>query len=198
MNNKKTYGKGNSYQRRYTKSFDHINSNGYSPSSQISKSLMTLQNLRENPQIIKPIKISYSRREVKKAQKLFIIVVFFMLCWIPLYTYNTVQAFCLKCRPPFEILVDSLIILSHINSVGSPFLYAFHMKDFREALRRLLCHCILQPRRFRDVRRQELLNMHHRRIVNINDFLATSTNNTPEISPNLSLDRIGNRLGFVH
>lgn len=101
-------------------------------------------------------KMSYSRREVKKAQKLFVIVVFFMLCWIPLYTSNTVLAFCNQCSPPSATLLDYLIILSHINSAGSPFLYAFHMKDFRDALHRLICKGAINKQKIRELRREEL------------------------------------------
>ncbi|KAH9404001.1 G-protein coupled receptor [Tyrophagus putrescentiae] len=99
-------------------------------------------------------KLSYSRRE---AQKLFIIVVFFMICWLPLYTSNTVQAICHHCPTPSNTWLDVLIILSHINSAGSPFLYAFHMKDFRQALRRLICKGAINKHKLRDLRREELL-----------------------------------------
>ena len=112
-------------------------------------------------------KLSYSRREVKKAQKLFFIVVFFMLCWLPLYTSNTIQAFCHHCPTPSTSWLDFLIILSHINSAGSPFLYAFHMKDFRQALRRLICKGAINKRKLRDLRREELFSISGRRQCNI-------------------------------
>ncbi|XP_027196098.2 tyramine receptor Ser-2-like [Dermatophagoides pteronyssinus] len=104
-------------------------------------------------------KLSYSRREVKKAQKLFIIVLFFMVCWIPLYTSNAFEAFCPQCPKLPASVLDFLIILSHINSAGSPFLYAFHMKDFRQALRRLICKGAFNQRKLRDLRREELFNV---------------------------------------
>ncbi|EEC04495.1 serotonin receptor, putative [Ixodes scapularis] len=65
------------------------------------------------------------------------VVIFFMICWFPLYTLNCVKAFCAHCDPP-QWVFDSLIILSHLNSALNPFLYAYRMKDFREALQRLL------------------------------------------------------------
>ncbi|KAH7638193.1 7 transmembrane receptor -like protein [Dermatophagoides farinae] len=104
-------------------------------------------------------KLNYSRREVKKAQKLFIIVLFFMICWIPLYTSNAFEAFCPQCPKLPASILDFLIILSHINSAGSPFLYAFHMKDFRQALRRLICKGAFNQRKLRDLRREELFNI---------------------------------------
>ncbi|KAK3914458.1 Adenosine receptor A2a, partial [Frankliniella fusca] len=67
------------------------------------------------------------KREVKATQNLSIIVLFFVLCWFPLYTINCVQAFCPQCVVPPAIL-DCCIILSHLNSAGNPLLYAYHLK----------------------------------------------------------------------
>ncbi|XP_065075059.1 uncharacterized protein AdoR isoform X2 [Ochlerotatus camptorhynchus] len=77
------------------------------------------------------------KREVKATQNLSIIVLFFMICWIPLYTINCIVAFCRDCQiPPFLMLF--CIILSHLNSAVNPLLYAYHLKDFRAALRNLI------------------------------------------------------------
>lgn len=77
------------------------------------------------------------KREVKATQNLAIIVLFFIICWIPLYTINCVKAFCKDCEIS-QTLTNSCIILSHLNSSFNPFLYAYHLKDFRVALRSLL------------------------------------------------------------
>jgi len=81
------------------------------------------------------------KREVKATQNLSIIVLFFIVCWIPLYTINCVQAFCPDCNIPLE-LTNFCIILSHANSALNPLLYAYHLRDFRAALKSLLC-CVL-------------------------------------------------------
>jgi hypothetical protein len=78
------------------------------------------------------------KREVKATQNLSIIVLFFIICWIPLYTINCVQAFCQDCIIPLE-LTNFCIILSHANSAVNPLLYAYHLRDFRAALKSLLC-----------------------------------------------------------
>lgn len=80
------------------------------------------------------------RREVKAAQNLAIIVLFFIICWIPLYTINCIKAFCPSCDPPLP-LTNFCIILSHLNSAVNPLLYAYHLRDFRAALRNMLCPC---------------------------------------------------------
>ncbi|KAL0118811.1 hypothetical protein PUN28_009463 [Cardiocondyla obscurior] len=74
------------------------------------------------------------KREVKATQNLSRIVVFFIVCWFPLYTINCVMAFCPQCEVD-DFLMKFCIILSHINSVGNPLLYAYHLKDFRIALK---------------------------------------------------------------
>ncbi|XP_067211124.1 adenosine receptor A2b-like isoform X2 [Linepithema humile] len=74
------------------------------------------------------------KREVKATQNLSRIVLFFIVCWFPLYTINCVMAFCPQCEVN-DFFLNFCIILSHINSVGNPLLYAYHLKDFRAALK---------------------------------------------------------------
>ncbi|XP_030559006.1 uncharacterized protein LOC115761391 isoform X1 [Drosophila novamexicana] len=77
------------------------------------------------------------KRDVKATQNLSIIVLFFMICWIPLYTINCIKAFCPDCyvHPKLTLFC---IILSHLNSAVNPLLYAYHLKDFRLALKNLM------------------------------------------------------------
>lgn len=77
------------------------------------------------------------KREVKATQNLSIIVLFFMICWFPLYTINCIKAFCPDCFVP-PIVTFFCIILSHLNSAVNPLLYAYHLKDFRAALKVLI------------------------------------------------------------
>lgn len=78
------------------------------------------------------------KREVKATQNLSIIVLFFMICWLPLYTINCIKAFCPDCDIPGKVTLFA-IILSHLNSAVNPLLYAYHLKDFRAALKSLIC-----------------------------------------------------------
>ncbi|XP_065282120.2 adenosine receptor A2b [Dermacentor albipictus] len=77
------------------------------------------------------------KREVRTAKALLSIVLFFMICWFPLYTLNCIKAFCVGCEAPHWVF-DVLIVLSHANSALNPFLYAYRMSDFRNAFKRLL------------------------------------------------------------
>nr|XP_023023546.1 uncharacterized protein LOC111511746 [Leptinotarsa decemlineata] len=84
--------------------------------------------------------------EVKATQNLAIIVLFFMICWFPLYTINCIIAF----KPDFHVnsnVMLSSIILSHLNSVGNPLLYACHLRDFRAAMKNFFLVLFNQPHR---------------------------------------------------
>ncbi|XP_030761547.1 5-hydroxytryptamine receptor 4 [Sitophilus oryzae] len=79
------------------------------------------------------------RNEVRATQNLAIIVLFFMICWIPLYTINCIIAFYKDFQVNSSFML-SCIILSHLNSAGNPLLYAYHLRDFRAALKNFFCN----------------------------------------------------------
>lgn len=81
------------------------------------------------------------KREVKATQNLSIIVIFFMMCWLPLYTINCIKAFCADCYIHPRITFAA-IILSHLNSAVNPLLYAYNLKDFRAAMKTLILKMI--------------------------------------------------------
>lgn len=81
------------------------------------------------------------KREVKATQNLSIIVIFFMMCWLPLYTINCIKAFCAECFIDGRITFAA-IILSHLNSAVNPLLYAYNLKDFRAAMKTLILKMI--------------------------------------------------------
>ncbi|XP_074595626.1 adenosine receptor A2b-like isoform X1 [Brevipalpus obovatus] len=122
---------------------------------------------------------SFNRREVKKARKLAMIVAFFMICWIPLYLSNTIMAFSKESIKTPLWLLDTLIIMSHLNSAINPLLYAYHMKDFREAMKNFLCKCLHRPRGLRDLRRQELRGVSQKHLTSN----STSTSNSKSAWP---------------
>uniref|UniRef100_A0A182W5H5 G-protein coupled receptors family 1 profile domain-containing protein n=1 Tax=Anopheles minimus TaxID=112268 RepID=A0A182W5H5_9DIPT len=76
-------------------------------------------------------------REVKATQNLSVIVLFFMICWMPLHTINCIVAFCPQCHIHAPVMLF-VITLSHLNSALNPLLYAYHLKDFRAALKKLI------------------------------------------------------------
>ncbi|XP_069981533.1 uncharacterized protein AdoR isoform X4 [Penaeus vannamei] len=122
-----------------------------------------------------------NRREVKAAKSLSIIVLFFMFSWFPLYTINCVQAFCHSCTvPPF--IMNVTIILSHLNSAINPLLYAYHMKDFRMAIKMFTLHRILRrPLPHDYVFNRSLVSPHHSTLyrVSVGGALQNTNLHTP-------------------
>ena len=76
--------------------------------------------------------------EVRAAKGIGVIVAVFIISWLPLYTINTMLFFCRACHVPCHI-IDVCIVLSHFNSAWNPALYAWGVRDFRAALRQLVC-----------------------------------------------------------
>ncbi|KAG0693162.1 Adenosine receptor A2a [Chionoecetes opilio] len=145
-----------------------------------------------------------SRREVKAAKSLSIIVLFFFISWFPLYTINCVKKFCHGCDPSSSVMVFT-IILSHLNSAINPFLYAYHMQDFRLALKTFILHNILRrPVALDKTFNRSLASLHHHSImhrVNVNDACLTNlhtprSHNSPASGsplPGMSMDGIRSR-----
>jgi hypothetical protein len=79
-----------------------------------------------------------SASEERAAKGIAIIVALFVISWLPLYTVNTIICFYPEWNVS-ESVFYGLIILSHCNSAWNPGIYAWGMRDFRRALRRLIC-----------------------------------------------------------
>ncbi|KAI5721404.1 hypothetical protein M8J77_020387 [Diaphorina citri] len=101
------------------------------------KQMLIINGTTENNSMLRVLGAA-RKREVKATQNLSIIVLFFIICWMPLYTINFVEAYCTTCKVPLPLL-NSCIILSHLNSALNPLLYAYHLKDFRLALKYVVC-----------------------------------------------------------
>ncbi|XP_050721615.1 uncharacterized protein LOC127001284 isoform X2 [Eriocheir sinensis] len=150
-----------------------------------------------------------SRREVKAAKSLSIIVLFFMISWFPLYTINCVQAFCKECKVS-EGFMFFTIILTHLNSAINPFLYAYHMQDFRLALKSFILHRILRRPADPDLAfNRSLASVHHNTTVhrvNVADSPYLTNLHTPHSHnspvsgsplPGMSVDGIRSRSSTV-
>ncbi|XP_069938097.1 uncharacterized protein [Cherax quadricarinatus] len=149
-------------------------------------------------------------REVKAAKSLSIIVLFFMVSWFPLYTINCVQAFCTDCQVEPNLMFFT-IILSHLNSAINPFLYAYHMKDFRNALKMFILHRLLRrPMDLDYMYGRSLVSQHHHSIYRANMTLPThsssphmaNTQTTPLMSspsplPDTPLDELRSQSSTV-
>ncbi|KAL6097139.1 adora2a [Pungitius sinensis] len=86
------------------------------------------------------------QKEVHAAKSLAIIVGLFALCWLPLHIINCFNYLCRNCGRAHIWVMNIAIILSHANSVVNPFIYAFHILEFRQTFWRILYQRILRQR----------------------------------------------------
>ena len=82
---------------------------------------------------IKPALKSRMSLHRRAAKTLGIIVVLFLICWLPFVILFPIHGFC-ECVP--IRLYDASYWMAYINSTMNPFLYGFN-KDFRKAFMRL-------------------------------------------------------------
>ncbi|XP_078389663.1 adenosine receptor A2a-like [Cetorhinus maximus] len=85
---------------------------------------------------------SAKRSEIQTAKTLFLMVGLFCLCWLPLNVVNSLTYFCPACSlPPW--LANLVVILSHLNSLINPMVYALRKKDFGSALKAVFVRHVL-------------------------------------------------------
>lgn len=96
-------------------------------SSKDSTKSRTSNLTNNNGTMMRLLSSAAQKREVKATQNLSIIVLFFMICWLPLYTINCILAFCPTCEIHPSLTIFG-IVLSHFNSAVNPIMYAYHLK----------------------------------------------------------------------
>nr|XP_020448180.1 adenosine receptor A1-like [Monopterus albus] len=78
----------------------------------------------------------YFGKELKLAKSLAFVLFLFAISWLPLHIVNCITLFCPDCNKPV-ILIYIAIILTHGNSAVNPIVYAFRIKKFRTAFRKI-------------------------------------------------------------
>ncbi|XP_074837600.1 adenosine receptor A1-like [Carettochelys insculpta] len=80
--------------------------------------------------------------ELQTARSLLLLLSIFCVCWLPLHALYCVRLLCPSCRGS-ATLERLAVLLSHLNSLANPLVYAMRKKDFRLALSSLHCRAIL-------------------------------------------------------
>ncbi|XP_033990771.1 adenosine receptor A1-like [Trematomus bernacchii] len=78
----------------------------------------------------------YFGKELKLAKSLALVLFLFAVSWLPLHILNCITLFCPACDKPM-FLIYIAIILTHGNSAVNPIVYAFRIKKFRTAFKKI-------------------------------------------------------------
>ncbi|NXN87841.1 SSR5 protein, partial [Bombycilla garrulus] len=79
------------------------------------------------------------RSERKVTRMVVVIVLVFVLCWLPFYTVNIVNLILiLPAEPALQGLYFFVVVLSYANSCANPVLYGFLSDNFRQSFRKVL------------------------------------------------------------
>uniref|UniRef100_A0A667WKS7 Adenosine receptor A1 n=1 Tax=Myripristis murdjan TaxID=586833 RepID=A0A667WKS7_9TELE len=89
-----------------------------------------------------PIFHRYFGKELKLAKSLALVLFLFAVSWLPLHILNCITLFCPTCEKPMYLIYIA-ILLTHGNSAVNPIVYAFRIKKFRTAFRKIWEHYVL-------------------------------------------------------
>ncbi|XP_037540422.1 adenosine receptor A1b [Nematolebias whitei] len=133
----------------------------------------------------------YYDKELNLAKSLVLVLFLFAISWLPLHIINCITLFCPQCNKP-SVLLYIAILLSHGNSAVNPIVYAFRIKKFRSAFRRIwqqyFCCKDAPPLDFQQSERKETPNPVPLQPASLHDFKCYPPLQPGQPSPELQND----------
>lgn len=78
------------------------------------------------------------RSERKVTRMVVVMVLVFLVCWLPFFVTNTVNLVHIIPRTD-KTIYFIIVILTYLNSCANPFLYCFLSDNFKQSFRKVLC-----------------------------------------------------------
>lgn len=107
------------------------------PSKQSSKDAPQLTQLLHDKKRLKKLR-NYRGRERRATLTIAIIVMAFVICWLPFSMLYLIDKLC-SCGIKDNFMFTVIFWLGYCNSAVNPVLYSIFNRDFRLAFKRLLC-----------------------------------------------------------
>ncbi|XP_058499147.1 adenosine receptor A1b [Solea solea] len=119
----------------------------------------------------------YYDKELNLAKSLALVLFLFASSWLPLHIINCITLFCPDCKKPIVILYIA-ILLTHGNSAVNPIVYAFRIKKFRTAFRKIwqqyFCCKDTPPLDLQPSDRKDIPNLEHEQATPQQNPILTS------------------------
>eukprot|EP00794_Sanderia_malayensis_P005311 gene5311-5980_t len=85
------------------------------------------------------------KQEIRVAIMIGIVIVLFLICWLPFFIFNIVFYHVCPCKPNHVLfpLIPIVKYMHYSNSLMNPIIYAYRYPDYRNAFKKMLfrCHC---------------------------------------------------------
>ena len=78
-------------------------------------------------------------REVRVAVTLAVVIMAFVVAWLPFFVTLLVFVYCRHCTVPFKVMMPLVKWMHYSGSMVNPVIYTYRNKDFRAAFLKILC-----------------------------------------------------------